>query len=161
LSHLDQPVDRIRREWCAALAGENIGAVRVFLAKSRQHAEFTALARAKALRDEGKNLGKIADALASEFNLKKLDATRNRILNRAGSLRDNGLGTLPRPHWEKFREKQSAFAITRAENGLPIAAASNGTTANCPVPFLQHPPIFFRSAPQMAGLDLNGISKIL
>ena len=29
------------------------------------------------------------------------------------------------------------------------------------VPFLQHPPIFFRSAPQMAGLDLNGISKIL
>ena len=39
--------------------------------------------RAKALRDEVKNLGKIADALASDFNLKKLDATRNRILNRA------------------------------------------------------------------------------
>jgi hypothetical protein len=42
------------------------------------------LACAKALRDEGKNLRKIADALASEFNLKKLDATSvKRILNRA------------------------------------------------------------------------------
>ena len=41
-----------------------------------------ALARAKALRDEGKNLGKIADALASEFNLKELDATSvKRILD--------------------------------------------------------------------------------
>jgi hypothetical protein len=36
------------------------------------------------LRDEGKNLGKIADAVASEFNLKMLDATSvKRILERA------------------------------------------------------------------------------
>jgi hypothetical protein len=36
------------------------------------------------LRDEGKNLRKIAGALASEFNLKKLNTTRvKRILNRA------------------------------------------------------------------------------
>jgi hypothetical protein len=36
------------------------------------------------LRDEGKNLRKIAGALASEFNLKKLDAPSvKRILNRA------------------------------------------------------------------------------
>jgi len=36
------------------------------------------------LRDEGRNLRKIADALASEFNLKKLDASSvERILNRA------------------------------------------------------------------------------
>jgi hypothetical protein len=39
---------------------------------------------AKVLRDEGKNLRKIADALASKFNLKKLDATSvERILDRA------------------------------------------------------------------------------
>jgi hypothetical protein len=36
------------------------------------------------LRDEGKNLRKIADALASEFNLKMLDVTSvKRILDRA------------------------------------------------------------------------------
>jgi len=46
--------------------------------------EQAALARAKALCDEGKSLRKIADALASEFNLKKLDATSvKRILDRA------------------------------------------------------------------------------
>jgi DNA invertase Pin-like site-specific DNA recombinase len=46
--------------------------------------EQAALARAKALRDEGKSLRKIADALASEFSLKKLDATSvKRILDRA------------------------------------------------------------------------------
>jgi hypothetical protein len=40
--------------------------------------------RTAALRDEGKNLRKIAGALASEFNLKKLDATSvKRILDRA------------------------------------------------------------------------------
>ena len=40
--------------------------------------------RTAALRDEGKNLRKIAGALASEFNLKRLDATSvKRILNRA------------------------------------------------------------------------------
>jgi hypothetical protein len=39
---------------------------------------------AKALRDEGKSLRKIADALASEFNLKKLDAMSvKRIHDRA------------------------------------------------------------------------------
>jgi hypothetical protein len=36
------------------------------------------------LRDEGKNLRKIADASASKFNLKKLDATSvKRVLNGA------------------------------------------------------------------------------
>src|SRR6516165_622652 len=46
--------------------------------------EQAALARAKALREEGKSLRNIADALASEFNLKKLDATSvKRILDRA------------------------------------------------------------------------------
>jgi hypothetical protein len=36
------------------------------------------------LRDEGRSLRKIADALASESNLKKLDATSvKRILDRA------------------------------------------------------------------------------
>jgi hypothetical protein len=36
------------------------------------------------LRDEGKSLPKIADALASEFNLKKIDAMSvKRILDRA------------------------------------------------------------------------------
>jgi hypothetical protein len=35
------------------------------------------------LRDEGKSLRKIAETLASEFNLKKLDATSvRRILDR-------------------------------------------------------------------------------
>ena len=42
---LDQPVDRIRREWRAALAGDDIAAVRVFLSKRRQHAEFVAADR--------------------------------------------------------------------------------------------------------------------
>jgi hypothetical protein len=37
--------------------------------------EQAALARPKALREERQSLRKIADALASEFNLKKLDAT--------------------------------------------------------------------------------------
>ena len=35
-----------------------------------------------------------------------------------------------------------ADPITRAENGFADAKASNGATANCPVPFLQHRPIF-------------------
>src|SRR6516165_9182074 len=39
---LDQPVDRIRREWRAALRGEDIAAVRVLLSKRRQHAELVA-----------------------------------------------------------------------------------------------------------------------
>jgi putative DNA-invertase from lambdoid prophage Rac len=46
--------------------------------------EQAALARAKALRGERQSLRKIADTLASEFNLKKLDATSvKRILDRA------------------------------------------------------------------------------
>jgi putative DNA-invertase from lambdoid prophage Rac len=46
--------------------------------------EQAALARAKALREERQSLRKIADTLASEFNLKKLDATSvKRILDRA------------------------------------------------------------------------------
>jgi len=51
------------------------------------------------------------------------------------------------------RAGYSADSITRTENGLAGAKASNGATANCPVPFLQHRPIFFGSAPQMAGFD--------
>jgi hypothetical protein len=36
-------------------------------------------------------------------------------------------------------------SVTAAHNApdIPDAKASNGATANCPVPFLQHPPIFF------------------
>jgi hypothetical protein len=46
--------------------------------------EQAALARARALREEGQSLRKIADTLASEFDLKKLDATSvKRILDRA------------------------------------------------------------------------------
>ena len=39
---LHEPIDRIRREWRAALGGEDIAAVRVFLPERCQHAEFVA-----------------------------------------------------------------------------------------------------------------------
>ena len=46
--------------------------------------EQAAVARAKTLREERQSLRKIAETLASEFNLKKLDATSvKRILDRA------------------------------------------------------------------------------
>jgi hypothetical protein len=58
--------------------------------------------------DRRQRLRKIAETLASEFNLKKLDATSvKRILDRAQSLRGTGLGTLPRPPREGKNFKKS------------------------------------------------------
>lgn len=37
---LHEPVDSVRREWRAALAGEHVAAVRVLLSKRREHSEF-------------------------------------------------------------------------------------------------------------------------